>query len=309
MLNLYWKTKDQTRNLLSKPFKSEAEFESYIYKNHDLLGDVYILYRQIHTGNKQGIPDMLGVDKDSRICIIEMKNTEVGEEILPQVLGYAMWAETNPDSIKAIWLESKVQPEDVQLDWDSLEIRIIVVAPSFRPNVLRMAAKIGYQVDLIQVQRFGFEEEEFTLVETLENIPVGKVITTKAKGDWSWEYYETEHDKKAVSQFRQAVEDLDALVRKKGWNLPFNINKYYTGFKLGSKVVFSVSWQGIHAWKINIKLPETVAKDFKGKDWEFQRYDEQFGEAIFRSSQKDKVDITELESLLTLAYKRISGVD
>ena len=30
---------------------------------------------------------MLGVDQDSRICIIEMKNVEVGEEILPQVLG------------------------------------------------------------------------------------------------------------------------------------------------------------------------------------------------------------------------------
>ena len=74
-------------------------------KTKSLPGDVYILHRQIRTGNKQGIPDMLGVDQDARICIIEMKNTDVGEEILPQVLGYAIWADTNPDLIRAIWLE------------------------------------------------------------------------------------------------------------------------------------------------------------------------------------------------------------
>src|SRR5450759_651808 len=88
MLNLYWKSNDQSRNLLPKPFKTEADFENYVFKNRELLGDVFILYRQIHTGNKQGIPDMLGVDQDSSICIIEMKNAQVSEDILPQVLGY-----------------------------------------------------------------------------------------------------------------------------------------------------------------------------------------------------------------------------
>jgi len=42
-----------------------------------------------------------------------------------------MWAETNPDSIKAIWLESKHKPEDIELDWDNLYVRAIVVAPGF----------------------------------------------------------------------------------------------------------------------------------------------------------------------------------
>ena len=85
MLNLYWKSESHSRNLLPKPFNTEADFENYVFTNQDLLGDVFILYRQIHTGNKQGIPDMLGVDQDSRICIIEMKNVVVSEEILPQV--------------------------------------------------------------------------------------------------------------------------------------------------------------------------------------------------------------------------------
>ena len=43
MLNLYWKSKDQTRNLLLMPFQNEKEFESYIYRNQDLLPDIFIL--------------------------------------------------------------------------------------------------------------------------------------------------------------------------------------------------------------------------------------------------------------------------
>lgn len=31
MLNLYWKSGDQTRSLVSKPFGSEAEFEEYVF--------------------------------------------------------------------------------------------------------------------------------------------------------------------------------------------------------------------------------------------------------------------------------------
>ncbi len=60
MLNLYWKSRDQTRNLAEKPFSSEAELEQYILNNQEILGgDIYILHRQIRTGSKQGIPDML----------------------------------------------------------------------------------------------------------------------------------------------------------------------------------------------------------------------------------------------------------
>jgi len=127
MLNLYWKSGEQTRSLIEKPFKSEAEFEKYIFENQDILGDIYITHRQIRTGSKQGIPDMLGVDQDARVCIIELKNHEADENILPQALSYAIWAETNPDSIKAIWLESKQKPEGIEIDWDNLDIRIILI--------------------------------------------------------------------------------------------------------------------------------------------------------------------------------------
>lgn len=237
--------------------------------NQEILGgDIYIIHRQIRTGRKQGIPDMLGVDQDARICIIELKNDEASEDILPQALGYAIWAETNPDSIRAIWLESKQKPEDIEIDWDKLDIRVILIAPSFKATVPRMASKMGYSIDLIQVQRYCFEEEEFLLVEFLEDKPI-KAGPTTVRGTWDWDFYESEHGKEATAQFRQAVEAIAALVVREGWDIPYNLNKYYTGFKLGNRVVFSVAWGGTYAWNITFKLPEDVARSFEGKQWEF----------------------------------------
>jgi len=307
MLSLYWKTDNQTRSLIEKPFKSEAEFEKYIFENQDLLGDIYVIHRQIRTGSKQGIPDMLGVDQDARVCIIELKNEQATEDILPQSLGYAIWAETNPDSIKAIWLESKRKPEDIEIDWDNIDIRLVLIAPDFRETVLRMVSKLNYQVDLIRVRRYSFAEDEFLVVEVLEEKPKSRISTTKVMGDWDWGFYESEHGKEATAQFRKAVDAVEALVRKHGWDMPYNLNKYYTGFKLGNRVVASVGWGSTSTWHLKLKLPEELAKGFKGKVWEFQRYDHSFHEALFRPLNANAVDVSELDSLFQSAYEYVSG--
>jgi hypothetical protein len=308
MLNLYWKLGGQTRNLLEKPFQNERDFEAFIFSNQDLLPDIFILYRQIQTGHKQGIPDMLGVDQDSRICIIEMKNVEVVEEILPQVLTYAMWAETNPDSIKAIWLESKNRPDDIQIEWDSLEVRIIVIAPSFKPSVLKLSSKINYPLDLVQVRRFCLEEDEFIMVETLAETPQLRPTTTKVMGDWSWEYYESEHGKEPTLEFQTVVNQLDHFVKKQGWNLPYNLNKYYTGFKLGNKVVFDVNWDSTKAWSIQMKIPPEISESFEGNNWKYQKYDATFKNSKFRLLPFGKIDISELKEMLKAAYRNVSGI-
>jgi hypothetical protein len=304
---LYWRSDEKTRNLLHKPFETEGAFEAYIFEHQELLGDVFILHRQVRTGSREGIPDMLGVDQDARVCIIEMKNEEVREEILPQVLGYAIWAETNPDSIKAIWLESDRKPEDIEIEWDSMEIRVIVVAPAFRTTVPRMSGKIGYPIDLITVRRFVLENDEFLLVETIEEEPQAKVGTTKVKQEWDWEFYESEHGKKSTEQFRRAVDELEGIVQNEGWELPYNLNKYYVGFKLGNRVVFDVAWGGTHAWKIEMKVPRSTAEQFEIDGWEFQRYDEDFHNAIFKPKEPKTASVGELQPLLEAAYKNISG--
>jgi len=307
MLSLYWKHDGQTRSLIDKSFKSEAEFERYVFDNQDILGgDIFIIHRQIRTGSKQGIPDMLGVDQDARVCIIELKNQEAGDDILPQALSYAIWAETNPDSIKAIWLESKQRPEDVEIDWDKVEIRVILIAPSFSPTVPRMAGKIGYPIELVQVRCYCFEDEEFLLVEVLED-ESPKVSVTTVKGEWDWDFYESEHGKEATAQFRQAVEAVAGFVQRQGWNVDYNLNKYYTGFKLGNRLVFDVAWGGTYAWKIRCRLPVETAESFQGDDWELQSYDESYGAGVFRPVRPEAPDISELEPLLVEAYKTVSG--
>lgn len=304
MQNLYWKTENETRVLVENPFQSEIDMEKYLFSNQDLLGDVSIIYRQVKTGQKKGIPDMIGVDQDARICIIELKNHMADEDILPQVLGYAIWAETNPDSIKAIWLESKQKPEDIKIDWDKLDIRVILVAPTFKITVPRMASKIGYPIDLIQIHRYSFNENEFLSVEFLEEPAPSKISTTKGITSWDWEYYEKEHGEEATKQFKKAVEAVENFTKKHGWRLPYNINKYYTGFKLGNKVLFSVTWGGTYAWKMKFKISKDFAENFKGEKWEFQIYDNSFHEAVFKPLNPNEIDIQELEPLFIEAYKK-----
>ena len=307
MVNLYWKTKEQTIDVEHRPFENEAEFEQFVFANQSVLGgDISIIHRQIRTGSKQGIPDMLGVDQDSRICIIELKNEEAEESILPQSLQYAIWAETNPDSIKAIWLESKQKPDGITIDWDNLDIRIILIAPNFKQSVPRMARKIGYPVDLVQVRRYSQDQNEFILVEVLEE-PIPKISSTKVAGQWTWETYENEHGKEATSQFRKVVEMIDSYIKKQNWTLPYNLNKYYTGFKSGNRVVFSVGWGGTYAWHLKFKLPESIAKPFKGKHWEFQRYENSFDEALFRPLKQENSEIEELSPLFKSAYEGVTG--
>ncbi len=306
MQNLFWKVNQETRTLVENNFSSEQELEKYILANQDLLGDVSIIHRQIKTGQKQGIPDMLGVDKDNRICIIELKNQLADENILPQVLGYALWAEANPDSIKAIWLESKQKP-DVVIDWDNLDIRVILIAPSFKTTVPRMAVKIGYPIDLVQIKRYSFDENEFISVEFLEKIIPPKVTVTKVTENWDWVYYEGEHGVESTTQFKKTVEEIDGFVKDRGWSVPYNINKYYTGFKIANKVIFNVAWNGTYAWSVRFKIPKSKAVDFKGQVWEFQTYSDTFKEAYFRPKDPKLANIQELEPMFIEAYKRVSS--
>jgi hypothetical protein len=172
-----------------------------------------------------------------------------------------------------------------------------------------MAAKVGYPIELVRMQRFCHEDkDEFLLVDIMDEQVLPRNITTKPMGEWTWEFYERAHGKEAVAAFRRAVDDIEKLVKRRNWSLPYNLNKYYTGFKLGgTKLVFAVVWAGTHSWNVVAKVTENEAKTFQGKNWDFQRYDTTFRQAIFRPRARNDPEIGELESILTLAYSRISG--
>ena len=154
MANLFWKSTAGTKRLLSTPFKTEEEFEKSVFETSALLEDIFPIKRQVRHGGKTGIPDIVAIDSDGNVCIIEMKNVAVDASIIPQVLQYAIWAETNPDSIKNLWLECTSRPKDLAVTWDSFQVRIIVVAPTILPSTVTLADKINYPIDLIEISRW-----------------------------------------------------------------------------------------------------------------------------------------------------------
>lgn len=259
MANLFWKTPQGVRALLATPFKSEDEFEHTVFSNSELLEDIFLLKRQVKGGNKQGIPDIVGVDSDGDVCIIEMKNCSVDSSIIPQVLQYAFWAENNPDSIKSLWLECNDRPDDITVAWESMQVRILVIAPSIMRSTLDLVNKINYPVDLIEVKRWVEDENEILLVNKLE--PEPKKTTRPATGQAVYDesFYKTLYNNNSVDLFLKYARDfrdLERYVQKQGWDLKLKFNKHYCGFKAGFFNAFGIRWLGTKSFGFFFKLPE-----------------------------------------------------
>ena len=52
MANLFWKTNEDTKSLLSKSFKSEEEFETIVFNTPEILEDIFLIKRQIRGGKQ-----------------------------------------------------------------------------------------------------------------------------------------------------------------------------------------------------------------------------------------------------------------
>ena len=53
MANLLWKTNQETKGLLAKPFNTEEEFEKFIFETPEILEDIFLIKRQLRGGVKQ----------------------------------------------------------------------------------------------------------------------------------------------------------------------------------------------------------------------------------------------------------------
>ena len=264
MANLFWKTKQTTKNLLVTPFKTEEEFERIVFETPGILEDIFFIKRQIRGGNKPGIPDIIGIDTDGNICIIEMKNVTVDASIIPQVLQYAFWAERNPDSIKSLWLECNNKPEDVSISWDDCQVRIIVVAPTILQSTLDLVDKINYQVDLFEVNRWVEGDNQLLLVKKLEQEEKrNKPLPVRGMPVYDEEYYKKNYNIESAKHFIRYTNELEEIVKRKQWPLEMKFNKSYCGFKAGYFIVFGIEWVGSKTFAFFAKVSETEAMNFK----------------------------------------------
>jgi len=304
MANLFWKKDGKTKSLLSTPFKTEEEFEKEIFNTREILEDIFLIKRQIRGGNKNGIPDIVGIDNDGNICIIEMKNVTVDASIIPQVLQYAFWAETNPDSIKSLWLECDNKPDDIAISWDSFQVRIIVIAPSILRSTLDIVDKINYPVDLIEVKRWVEEKNSLYLVNKLETDPkVSRIKPTSGMQEYDEDFYKKEYNKNSAIEFIKYAREVERLVAKKDWTLETKFNKHYCGFKAGFFNAFGIQWIGTKTFALFFKLSEDEAKSTK---IEMTKYESQWKQAVYYI-EPGKTKINDYEPLFELAYKKLTG--
>ncbi len=304
MANLFWKTKTSTRGLVETPFKTEEEFEKTIFSTAELLEDIFLLKRQVRGGGKPGIPDIIGIDTDGNICILELKNTSVSASVIPQVLEYAIWAETNPDSIRSLWLERDNKPEDLEINWENIRVRIIVLAPSIHRATLQFVEKINYPVDLVEVKRWVESDNQIIMVNKLEQDEKrSKVRPARGLPVYDESFYKAERNKISVEHFLRYVREVEELIERKGWPLETKLNRSYCAFKTGFFNAFTIRWIGSKTFAFSFKLPEREAKRFRIP---ITQYNHQRGRAIYYIDPKI-TKVKDFAPLIEHCYKKFAG--
>lgn len=302
--NLFLKNNEGTRILLSEQFKTEESFEKLIFNTPELFeGDIFLLRRQVRGGNKAGIPDIIGIDSNGKVCIIEMKNTDVDESIIPQVLNYAIWAEKYPDSIKNLWHESKDKPDDLTINWDDYEVRIIIIAPSILKSTLDFVNKIDYDVDLIEVKMWKDGPNQILYVHFLEDEQKARPKPVRGLETYDENFYLNHYNKISARSFLDYSKEIELFVKSKGWPLELKYNKYYAGFKAGHLNVFGIEWGGSKKIQIFGKISKDLARDLPIK---MSDYNETWKQAVF-VLEPGKTKIQDYYPVLEHVYKKFIG--
>jgi hypothetical protein len=273
-----------------------------------LLSDLFIIRRQVQTGHHSDRPDLIAVDKEGSLVIIELKNGTVNEDVITQVLRYATWAETNPDSIKNMWLEHEDRPADIKIRWDHLSIKVLIIAPSVSSRVLRLANKIKYPMSFLEIKRFCIDKDEFILIEQLEPEPEVKVVVAGGQDTYDKKYYLEEYNEKSVPKFFEMIKSIDRLVEEKGWELEKKMNKGYVSYKYGFPIVFAATWIGSKSFGIFFKLPKKKAQAMAIHGLSLHRYDDQWKQALYKV-EKPEDDVRRLLPVFEAAVKHITGIE
>jgi hypothetical protein len=303
MANLFWKKNGVTHSLLATPFKTEEEFEKTVFETPELLEDVFLIKRQVRRGGKAGIPDIIGVDNDGNICVIEMKNTTVDSSIILQILEYVIWAENNPDSIKALWLECENKPETISVNWENPQIRVIVIAPNIDRSALSIGGKVNYQMDMVEIKRWVEGKNHLILVNKLEEEVKRKVKTVTGLVTYDEEFYNQQYNKNSVKEFMRYVREVEAIIKRKKWLLETNFKKGYCGFKAGFFNAFGVSWVGTKTFAFFFKLSEKESKRVKVP---MTKYENLWKNSVYYIDPA-KTKTKQFLPLFEMAYQKLTG--
>ena len=302
--------KNDFLNMNEIPMHPEEEIEKMLWENKGILGsDIYLLSRQITSYGGSDRIDILGLDSDNNIVIVEVKDEEVDERVISQVMRYAFWVETNPDSVKTLYLEKKDKEEDFEFDWSQKpSIRILIVAPSFNQDIRKLVGKVNYEIELIELKKFNDGKNDLIFVNQLDSQEVKpyKASTLRYSGEYGEEFYKSQRNPNSVPIFLKIADLMGEYIKNKGWNLVRSNNKNYISFKYGFPVVCGVKWIGSKSLALFFKISKETAESIKIQDFPLLRYEDQWNEASYKIDSVN-LDLTKFDKLFEASYKSISG--
>ena len=188
-----------------------------------------------------------------------------------------------------MWLEAKDRPEDISPEWDNVEIRVIVLAPSIKLSVPRLLKIINCNVELIDVKRFLIGKEELLLLNRLEEEPETKAKSARGMGIYDKNYYKEHHNSKSADSFFRVVDVIEAMVKRRGWNLEKKFNKNYMGFKTGFPNVFGIQWLGTRSFGFFFKIPNSQFIKIKRLSPYKMDYDERWKQATLKYDERIEI--------------------
>lgn len=303
--NLYWRKDKKILAAIETPFKTEDDLERYLLDARGILSDIQIISRQVRSRTVAGIeiPDMIGVDSEGHIVIIENKNVAVDEKIISQVLNYALWAESNPDSVKNLWREADL--EGTEPEWDNMQIRIMIVAPQIKQHLAKFMSKIGYPTDLLELKKFNIGSDEFIVLNKIE-AEISNSKPAHGKKDYDFEYYSKHHNKESVKKFEKVIGQIENLIKERGWKLEKKFNQNYVGFKYGFPLVFGIQWLGTRSFGFFFKMPESKMKKIIVPSLEFRGYIDRWSQVEYKINSTS-FNIKKLNPVFEAAYEYIKG--
>jgi hypothetical protein len=297
----------ESKNLNEEKVHPEEIIEKMIFENKTVLQDIVLLKRQLPSYTKEERIDLVGLDNENNIVVIEIKKDTVDETTITQVMRYAMWVETHPDAVKSIWLEQRDLHEDFDFDWNKPSgIRMMIIGPSFKSVVPRLANRINYPLDLIEFRKFSEGNIDYIFLNSIEIEEEGMARPIDTTREYDLEYYKKNRNPKSAEQFWKLAGNIELYVKQKGWNLRRSNTQYYISFKSGFPIVFGITWIGSKSFNLFFKIQKTTYENKVVKEFPQHKYDERWSQALYKVESSD-IDLTLFDDLFEAAYKNIVG--
>jgi hypothetical protein len=290
------------------PFADEvSDLESFVKNNPGILGErVRVFAEQVDTG--LGRMDLLAMDQSleqEKLLLIELKNKPADTNVLLQVLRYASWVSTSPDSIKLLLEKSGLHAENADL-----KPKVVIVAPDIEDEPIELSQYIAaFEFSFLPVKRFRLGSEFLAVVES-KTIAPEKRTPVSVQEEWDWERYERDLrvPKARLDLAKWLVSEIQNVCAEKGWSLEFRFRKGYTPFQMpGGWNVIGTENRWAKGWCIWFKLPaapEELAlpvpswteRTYWGEDWHI----------FYMNVTSRDIDFGELDPFFEQAYAYVA---